>query len=474
MMGRTNRDGTMYGQLKHYSYILISIFVIIWLATAVSLFIQNNHFLQIQQKQTDANRLFRILNDTQDDLKSVIFFSDNEKHIEKYQKNASELKKAAEKIPGLYDSRNLLELQLRVETYLKNAEQTVELRERNLPASREFYEEAAYVSELIQEQYNGVFDELDFFLKQEIDSYHHEIILMTCILTAAAAAVMFGSFWYARYFSKKVSSPILKLAQAAEKVGRGERTPIGDTIDSSGEIQILAECFDHMILEIEKQMQELKEKGELEYQVLQAQINPHFLFNTLNMIRQLAFIGQTEQTMQAVELLSDLLRYGLANDKESTMIQEMKNAENYLKIQNMRYEHCIEFQKHIDLGIEQVPMPAMILQPLVENSVVHGMSRSKGRLVIGLDIQKRENHIRMCIYDTGKGMSQERIKILENLEKHTEEKETVPRSDKKQSMGLKNIYRRLRIFFDEDVNLKLKSIPYTYTEVVIEIPAARR
>lgn len=130
-----------------------------------------------------------------------------------------------------------------------------------------------------------------------------------------------------------------------------------------------------------------------------------------------------------------------------------------MQIQQIRYNNRLEFQAYLDPSAVEALLPLIILQPLVENSVIHGMSHKGKELIVGIEISKLKNKLQIRVYDNGKGMTEEE---LENL-KYTE-------NSPAGSVGLKNIRRRLEIFFREDVDVQIKSQPYVYTEVFILVP----
>lgn len=456
---KKNREKSLRKQLNTFLSLLILCLSFFWIISMGCVFSQNKQYLEKQERQMHFSSFYQKLNQTHEYLRSSMLFFGENIYRQNFEETADHLKKIAGQLRKDYSSRILYDLQCQTETYLTYAAEAVKLRYTDLEQSQKNFEQADYICELIQKEFNQVYDELDLIGRREMQRFRNERILMAAVMIFTISAVLAASVLYSRYFSESLTRPILSLAEAARKIGRGQWVFAGEIQGSGREIQILASGFDYMVTQMKRQMLELKEKGELEYQVLQAQINPHFLFNTLNMIQQLTFIGQPEETMKAVELLSKLLRYGISRKKYATAEQEMENARDYMQIQQIRYNNRLEFQAYLDPSAVEALLPLIILQPLVENSVIHGMSHKGKELIVGIEISKLKNKLQIRVYDNGKGMTEEE---LENL-KYTE-------NSPAGSVGLKNIRRRLEIFFREDVDVQIKSQPYVYTEVFILVP----
>lgn len=460
-------NNTMRQQLKQFSYLLIICFVAVWIMLLAGLIQQNTDFEKLWEQQWDINQYYEQLLQTQDTLRNIILFSSEHNYQPKFERESQHLQNLADKITQEFDSRVFFDLNRQTQTYLLHACRAANLHKNNPLACQEAYDEAAYLKDILMDEYDTVYHEADDFATREMTRNKKKTANMITITVIMAGCVLGGSVIYVRKFSDRLTCPITQLSHHAENIGAGQLTVIGQLPEASEELQALANCFDHMVIRLKVQMEELKDMGEVEYRVLQAQINPHFLFNTLNMIQQMIFIEKTEQAMEAVDRLSRLLRYGLANNKAATLKQEIENVDNYMAIQNMRYGNHIVFQKHIDAHIGYLSVPVMVLQPLVENAVIHGRTAGSKKFIIGLDIQVQNNVLHICIYDNGKGMN---AKKLEQVRQQMLCSEDDLPKEQKASIGLRNIYRRLNIYFHNMASIQLRSQLYTYTEIRIEIP----
>jgi sensor histidine kinase YesM len=175
---------------------------------------------------------------------------------------------------------------------------------------------------------------------------------------------------------------------------------------------------------------------------LQAQINPHFLFNTLNAGAQLAMMEGADRTYEYVQTVADFFRYNVQSQKRDVTIrEEVTLVDNYIQILNVRFSGDIGYEKQVDERLLDYVMPSMILQPIVENAVNHGIREMAGEGKIFLKIYREDGNICISIRDNGKGISQETIDQLLNGEfSHIED------SYDNNGIGMDNVISRLRLF----------------------------
>ncbi len=190
--------------------------------------------------------------------------------------------------------------------------------------------------------------------------------------------------------------------------------------------------------------------AELKY--LQAQINPHFLFNTLNAGAQLAMLENADRTCDYIQNMADFFRYKISrNDRDTTLEEEIRLVDNYIYILNVRFSGEIHFEKHIDEECIKVSVPSMILQPIVENAVNYGVRDIEREKLIKLSVYRDGDLIEAEIVDNGIGMSKEKIAEIMSLRVIKKEK---PDSN---GVGLINVISRLKLFYDIDNVLDITS-----------------
>ncbi|WHH58012.1 histidine kinase [Petroclostridium sp. X23] len=251
------------------------------------------------------------------------------------------------------------------------------------------------------------------------------------------------------------------------------------------ELEAVANAFNDMKKNIKSYIQELNEKAEIEIQLskeklkniekdkllkeskllaLQMQMNPHFLFNTLNMVGRTAMLKDTDSTIALIEAISNVLRYNLENKGRTVSLkEEIDSLKAYIFIQQMRFQDRISFVFNRLDWVEGIGIPPMILQPIVENAIIHGLKdkRTKGR--IDISVWKEKDHIYIKINDNGRGIEKN------TLEGIFEEQEREQRNVKT-SIGLCNIKKRLELYFQQKDLIDIQSQLGIGTSVTISIP----
>lgn len=206
---------------------------------------------------------------------------------------------------------------------------------------------------------------------------------------------------------------------------------------------------------------------ELELQALQSQINPHFLFNTLNVLSKLAFLEGAEQTSDLTISLSNLLRYSLQKlDQPVTLQEELTHIREYAAIQQTRFRDRIGFELEADPSALPVRIPALSLQPLLENAFQHGVAKLEDGGRISLIVQRRTEGICIIVTDNGAGMTEETRLSLLRLEEDREDQEAKAST----GIGTRNVFRRLQLFYNRDDLIEIFSSPGQGTTIQIKIP----
>ena len=224
------------------------------------------------------------------------------------------------------------------------------------------------------------------------------------------------------------------------------------------------------IIEINASRSEMeKTMKELELKTLQSQVNPHFLFNALNTIARCAMFENADSTEDITYNLAQILRYSLRKiDTHATLKDEIDHVKNYLSIQKKRFGERVKFRINVRPEVLNFKLPAMTLQPLVENSIIHGLEpkRKGGTIVINGKI--REHDLLIEVIDSGLGISEERIKeIFENDLKKTGQVQIT-------CIGLANVRKRLFHFFNNQVQMRVESEENYWTKISMILPYAKQ
>ncbi|WP_217591814.1 sensor histidine kinase [Cohnella sp. GbtcB17] len=281
-------------------------------------------------------------------------------------------------------------------------------------------------------------------------------------------------------FSLSITRPIQKLTQAARELSRG-RFDLKVEVKSNDEISFLAKMFERMRVNINNLISEIQQKAQLEHELqqnklllqesqlrsLQSQINPHFLFNTLDTLSKKAYLEGSEETSDLLASVAGLLRYNLKRlDRSVTLYDEVKVLHQYMEIQKARFTDRLRFEADIDESCLHVQLPGLTLQPIVENAVIHAVEPSEEGGTIRFRVADGEERVRIEIADDGTGMSEDKVRqILEERPMETEGHST--------GIGFSNVVRRLRLFYGIEDVMDIASGPEG-TTIVLQIPKTRR
>lgn len=270
-------------------------------------------------------------------------------------------------------------------------------------------------------------------------------------------------------YSKKVSMPITKMIDQMKKVESGNLQVRVET-DVNNELRDLGEGFNQMVQKIDGLMEEViaaeRNRSEMELEVLHAQINPHFLYNTLNTIRWMAVIKGEEQISSTIVALVKLLRVSISLGKSMiTVREEVEYIENYLRIQRLRFDQRYDISYAILEEHHDILIPKLILQPIVENSLIYGIGERENNesiLHIGIYTMTAGDCVKIVVEDNGPGISKEVQEIIFKDEKNVNKFSTV---------GLNNVNQRIKMYFGERYGLEIHSQLGQGTKIIIDVPA---
>lgn len=269
--------------------------------------------------------------------------------------------------------------------------------------------------------------------------------------------------------------PINRLVHGIKKV-ETENIHQEVLVDREDELGYLSKCFNKMSLEIDNLLNRVyKEeltRRESELKALQAQINPHFLFNTLESINWMAQLNHVPEIKDMVTSLASLMEASIG--KGSPMVplsKELKYIDSYLLIMKNRYGDRLTYESDIDRNILAYEVPKLILQPLIENAIYHGIDKMRKKGVIHLTIMKKEEEIYIEIMDNGKGMHPEEVEELNKSFKEDNHDYLIGTNRK--SIGLANVNGRIKLFFGQEYGLQVESVYENYTKMKLNIPIAK-
>lgn len=311
-------------------------------------------------------------------------------------------------------------------------------------------------------------------------------IFMTSVLIGVTGCLMVLLYVIIGSFTR----PLERLAGKAKEVGRGNFAITLEEPESEDEVGTVTEAFNQMIVSINDYIQRTRESMELEIRMkerelamesllkdaqlkyYQAQINPHFLFNTLNAGQQLAMMEDAERTYAFIENMASFFRYRLKkNGEDSTLQEEIGLIDSYMYIMNVRYSNEIHLEKEIDSSLLDMRFPGMVLQPVIENALGHGLGGVEWEKQIWFYVGQKNEDAVIFIRDNGVGIPEPVLRELN--EEGTSRSET--KKDTGNGVGLFNVRERLRLYFDRaDVMTVESGGEGKVTLVTIQVPITRR
>lgn len=463
--------------------VVIGIMAAIWIALTYynqKTLDQYNEILQRYLSMNDASvvsqRLVAQLNN--------YLLTPSSNQIQQLQSSKEVLRDAKYKLYSLRNTDNDFELS----SYVNLIDSLVETVDRSLlfhtekdtEASNNAFSESTRISQYISEMALTLMDkELNTYDQFYRDMNEQSEALRTfgfwLILLISFLLALF-TYW----FSLSITRPVYKLIQAAKEISRG-RFDQQIEVSSNDEISFLAKMFDRMRVNINNLILEMKEKAELEKELqhnklllkesqllsLQSQINPHFLFNTLDTLSKKAYLEGAEETSDLLVTVADLLRYNLKRiDRSVTLLHEVQVLQHYIEIQKARFSERLRFEASIDESCLNVPIPGLTLQPIVENAVVHAVEPREEGGTIRLRIMDGPDLVTIEIEDDGDGISEEIIERILN-------EEPIETRSHSTGIGFTNVVRRLRLFYGVQDVMEISSSCGSGTRIALKIPKKR-
>ena len=296
-----------------------------------------------------------------------------------------------------------------------------------------------------------------------------QVYYMTAVL------LLFAAILLASLISGEISKPLKQLQHSMKEVEKGNFKDAAMRIEGDNEIADLGTSFQIMTEKIqqlmEQSVQEQREKRKSELNALQSQINPHFLYNTLDSIIWMAESGKNQEVVLMTSSLAKLLRQSISNEDEIVTVEkEIGYTRSYLTIQKMRYKDQLEFEIDVQEEALDMPIVKLVVQPLVENAVQHGIREMLGDGVISLIIEKEDGYIRIAVSDNGVGMTESQIRAVMNGESYSDSTD-----NDSNGIALDNVMHRLSLYYNRDDLFQISSEGEGMgTEVAILLPVEER
>jgi len=465
-----NRIRDVWEHLSIRVKFLTSFFCILTLVSIFNLYLNNNNYAITDQfkstvmKYYEINRMKLLVEENYKALDSYLkTFEQGQK--EKFRETKEEI---LSMIGPFYEKFNSLDIYFQIRAienstniYFDYFEKAMSDREQGVKN----YYVSFYTGRDIQKYTDKYIQNLlNLSLNEGMELYSQvarEAEVMRSISIITIAAMFLFTMFIVLLLTNKLVNPIKKLAQSSMLMAHGNLDIEPLSISSKDEIGVLADSFSIMSTNIRKYVQDLKQKAEIEkklheeemktvrmeqlvkearFQALQSQINPHFLFNTLNTISRTAMFENADKTVKLTQTLANLFRYRLRKKNALVpMSEELRIIGDYIYLQKVRFGDRIQYVECVSEECKEVPIPIFLFQPLVENAIIHGIEPKVdgGKIRVKAQIRKDgsgQEIVVVRITNTGIGMSKEQLEHVRKFDVSAEK-----------SIGVANVYHRLRL-----------------------------
>ncbi|KUP03923.1 histidine kinase [Bacillus coahuilensis p1.1.43] len=470
--------------LQKKIWLLVTVVVFIMAAIWTSLTFYND---KMQDQYNDILERYLLMNQVATESSQIItdlnnyLLTPSVDNLSRLNESKDQIKQIRYQIEGFRHEENdfaLTNYEHLMDSLLDSTDRTLTLRTKQDSEDYvEAFNEATRISKYLSEMSLTLIDQelktYDSFYRGIIEQSEELRILGVWMFLLITLLLVLATYW----FSRKITGPVKQLTEAAIELSKG-RFDLKIEVKSDDEISFLAKMFDQMRININNYLVEIKQKAQLERELqqnklllqesqlisLQSQINPHFLYNTLNTLSKKAYLEGSEETSDLLVSVAGLLRYNLKRlDKSTTLLDEVHVLKQYMDIQKARFTDRLHFHMDIEEDCLSVQIPRLTLQPIVENAVIHAVEPNEDGGHIWFRVYRQNERIRIEIEDDGDGISEENIRaILEGESRDTEGHST--------GIGMSNVVNRLRLFYNETNILLFERDREKGTRVILMIP----
>ena len=486
----------IWGRLSLEKKILLAVTLMILTLFVSNIFI----YLQVNKiagkmdtvyaSNVNLSELSEALKHVQKDMGDYVSVKSSDS-LESYYKSQQEYQEFLERLndktvdkPGKILEKNI---RMMSESYLAVTQDAVQAkRGRNVERYREAYERALTLYQYINMRISEL-NELQF--KNNSASYqtmrealrYMEVFNMVILMIVMLAGIM-----VLRMLVKDMVTPLTSLARTANLVGQGNFNVKMPDTDSNDEIGIVTRTFNQMVGSLEEYVAKVKEGAEKEQELLerellmenhlkearlkylQSQINPHFLYNTLETISSLAAVKHAFDICDLCEKLGDIFRYSLGKNygEYVPLEQEIRHIQNYIFIQKARFGNKFDVVYNLEQDLLKNQVLRFILQPIVENALSHGLNMKQTKGILTISIKKDEGCICIEVEDNGVGMELNQLIALKEYIQANE----VSKEDKKKGIGIRNVNQRIKLACGNQYGITIRSKPNEGTCFTIKLP----
>ena len=454
-----------------------------------------NRMEEMFTANVEIERFLTLMENVDENITDYLVSDDSDSMLNYYKNKDEFVEKASDMFDpaaGIYSENDLInkDILFMVNSYLAELDAAVTAKKLN--DADEYiarYAEADQISQYIRSyadklnlltldintnQYLSMSDDLNFLF----------VLNMVLILS-----VIVLSLFVIFYLTYNLTKPIVKLADTAEEMTKGNFDADDLVVATDDELKVMANAFNAMKHSIKQYIRELHDKADTESQLLeqqienlkmqsllesaelkalQMQINPHFLFNTLNAGVQLAMIEGADRTSNFLDDIAKIFRYNVNSlDRVVKIKDEIDMVRAYCNMFHVRFGDAVRFNYDIDLSLFDIEVPPLIIQPFIENATIHGIGNYEQGGVISITLKREGDFAKIIIQDNGVGMDKKTLrKVTEGTEfKHKKAGHTT-------GIGIYNVVHRLRLFFGIENVMEVKSAPNKGASFTLNIPIA--
>lgn len=466
---RKAKNGKMTMQSRLWKMILIIAFplmiVIIAIASiGIGYVLQYNAILNNVTTASDFNRNFK--DDV--DLKMYYYVIDSQyseglpiKEVQSAETIARKLTDTTTEKDSLRAISSVLNLCHNLEDKINQIAETKEYNSREDQLVNNIY----ILTDLIQEyMYTYLYYEAVHLDALQTTMIRNMVVLMGVVVVLSLVLLYF-LLTKSRKLSRRIVDPIDRICERLEAIGKGSLLVCEPIQADVEEVQLLSDGIESMVghlkRQIDKNTEQEKQRRRTELALLQAQINPHFLYNTLDTIIWLIESGEISEAVTMVSSLSNYFRFSLSRGKNViTLAEEEQHIRSYLEIQQMRYRDLMEYEIDIPDQLKYFLLPKLTLQPLVENALYHGIKNRRRKGFIHVTGRTQYERMILEVADDGPGMTEERL----------EEVRASLADGRREGFGLRTVHQRIQILFGGEYGLAVESTPDIGTRIIVTIP----
>ena len=310
---------------------------------------------------------------------------------------------------------------------------------------------------------------------QDLNVLFKDTVVLRNTLVGIAAAVILVFVLLSITMAGDILKPVQRLINSMKRVQSGE-TGVNVKVDRNDELGYMSKTFNDMIRKNEMLVRSIYRaeitKKDAELQALQAQINPHFLYNTLESISWRARLSGVDEISDMVEDLAEIMEAGVGKSEEFIPLStEIEYIEKYFRIMKRRFEDRLKTAIDVDPDLLGYKVPKLLMQPLIENAIYHGIDKASKGGFIELLAKKDENRVAITVTNSGKAMQEKEIeKINSLLMMHSDEYFYNLRENQRNNVGIENVNRRIKLYYGEQYGLNISKNSQGHTQVTAVLP----